>query len=386
MHYSGKRINLIEVLFYIGFMMNFYVVFMQITMQDIPYSFIAIIISIFCFGFVSFKTKYQKKELVIWIIVVALAFIYLLEREDTNPIRIVLMLMSSKNINKDIFLQNIKRIWILAIVIALILAMFNLTNFYTEGYWGVKRGLERRYCFGFDGPNRISVVGVNIIAVNLIKKNKLTFQWTIVLLMLGGVLFLFTKSRTGIISIFVLVFYPYFEHFMRRYILQSSFFRKIIPYAILFMILVATYIVSHSENIIFMNHWNEVFNNRFVHLYEARSLMNISPFGVDVIETVGGLDNSYFLSFFSWGYCLYACYLCLVVKLIAYIWKNKGVYNMAVMVTFLIMPFVIELIHYSTLNGIFILSIFYYDELFVAGVKREYEKSLENNKKICSIK
>ena len=172
-------------------------------------------------------TRYTKKE---WIVIAFLALISLLAYctvQNLAYFRILTFVVASKGINRQTAFELTGISLICMTLLLVVRCLLGIQGTLVDiGEFG--RGItEMRYRFGFSHANQLHYTVFCIIAVYLwVKKDKLTWKEYFLLLVSNTALLYLTRSRTGALTIYLMIIGSAMMHYSRK-LRESSWVYKL---------------------------------------------------------------------------------------------------------------------------------------------------------------
>ena len=162
-------------------------------------------------------TRYTKRE---WCIIAFLALVSLLAYctvQNVDYFRILVFVVASKGINRQTAFELTGLSLICMTLLLVVRCLLGIQGTLVDiGEFG--RGItEMRYRFGFSHANQLHYTVFCIIAVYLwVRKEKLTWKEYFLLLVSNTALLYLTRSRTGALTIYLMILGSALMHYSRR--------------------------------------------------------------------------------------------------------------------------------------------------------------------------
>lgn len=337
-----------ELFFYIGLVIQIFYVVRIITINSYENSEVYIVLIILCSLLSIFLSRFNKRELLIFLCLFLCSCIHLFKTEDANLLRIILLVFSAKGID----VNRLKKFLAIAYPVVFF-GVWIFSQFYgfndviQEGVWRISAGWETRYSLGFDGPTRMMFIWLCcIVSIQLlIQKTNIIRD----LLFLGFSIYLFTisVSYTGIISSVIGIAMPYICGFVVKH--GKSFILKYFVYGSLFIVLVLTVLATLID--ISKTSLGLWLNGRtyFLHHLLASGVYP-SLFGANFQINVMGLDNSYYYNLYLMGIVPMIFMVLSIIKLGKLYCINKDIMGVSSTVTFILVAYVTQTLEYPFLN------------------------------------
>lgn len=363
-----------EIFFYFGMIIQLFYTARIITVNSYENSNIYVVMICILFLIpIVLEASFTKNQFQILVVMLGCSILHLLVANDTNLLRISLMLIAAKSIDvvrMKRFLSISYVIVFLTVILLSIYAGFNTV--YQEKIWRVKDGFTIRYNLGFDGPIRMMFVWVCVMTSILIFQNKKNLKRDIVFMIISLYLFSISDSYTGLFGSLIALGMPYILDIFRN---KSGY--KIYGYAVkgsLLFVLMLTFVsglidISATKLGVFLN-------GRTGALYRLIS-GGIYPslFGGDIPAGVKGLDNSYFYCFYLLGIIPMILFLAGIWRLGNIIARNKDLYGCSSAITFIALAYVGQVIEYPYLNYLLFIMMGYWNEMMVLKTVKKKDEA-----------
>ena len=270
-----KKINIIELLFYISYtLLVIYHLCGQVTfiipIRKNIYTVIPFLLTIIL---IFQSKKYSVKSIIIITILTFLFYISKNISHDNNLFITMLFIIASKNINIKKFIKYDLKIKI--IISSLIIFLYNIGL--AENVIRYRLDGTIRNSLGFGHPNVLGAIIFSIIVdIICLKYKKLKIKDYIFILTLFILSTIACDSRAAqlgtIILIVLSMIFPYIEN--KKNIINWA---TIIPFVLFF--LTYTLVVLYPKNIQLINNINEIFSSRIRLAYEFYDYYGINLFG-----------------------------------------------------------------------------------------------------------
>lgn len=148
-------------------------------------------------------TRYSRRELCVMAFLFVFGTIsYVATGRDEWVLRVIFMVIASKNINLDKVISYVFYISLIGTVIIIILSVLGIgAPLINELDYGRAEGVEARWTFGMGHPNHAHGQLCYLISIFLYKyRDKLKWYSCVILTVLNIVCFVFTDSRTGLLA------------------------------------------------------------------------------------------------------------------------------------------------------------------------------------------
>lgn len=342
-----KKINR-EFFFYISLMLQIFYVVRIITINSYVNSEVYVLIILVCSSISIYMSRLNRRELYIFLFLLACAFIHFIKTFDTNLLRMVLLVFSGKGINTENFKKKIAMIYPGVLVGVWILSFFfGFNHVVLEGVWRVSKGWETRYTLGFDGPTRMMFIWLCcIVSMQLVTK-KTNIYRDFVLFFITVYLYRLSVSYTGIITVFIALVMPYILNFVVKS--GKSFLLKYIINCSLGLVLVLTGLATIID--ISRTRFGLWLNGRTYYLhYLFSNGIYPSLFGDNFKINVVGLDNSYFYNLYLLGMIPMACMFFAIIRLGKIYYLKKDIMGISATVSFILVAYATQTFEYPFLN------------------------------------
>lgn len=306
--------------FYLGIIILFFLKFLGLNFGDNIYKIGTVISMIFLFLKI-INTKYTKREQVyIFFLILLAVFLLWISRRPALPMSIII-LISSKEINKKDF---IKIIFFTCLIAFIIVILFGITGVLEN----VKVTMDRlsasgvtqitRYSLGYYHPNVTYMNYFIIITLYFIyKDNKISNYMYILILFIAIILYIITLSRTGFICLLIIVFLSYILKYEIPKKLRLIKYLKFLPIILGFGIIGLSFL--YNGNVTIFSLFDKLFSGRLYYNNLFLNQMPITLFGVDmsILENAElFLDCGYVLLFLSHGIVIFSIFIYFTYKIL----------------------------------------------------------------------
>lgn len=359
-----------EYCFYIGMIMQFIMTTFLITTQKIPYSIVFVIGIVVFLSLKILMTRYNVHEITVIGILLIVSIIAYIYQGDSKILRISLIFIAAKGISAKRLMKFLFVAYLMLLIYVpatCIFARRGTLSLY--GTFGIGRTTEIRYMLGFDGPNRLSVVWICLLATIYMILKKRRFWNDLIFFAVSCGLYCLNKSRTGIIAAVILIFTPYIYQYGTR-LIKRLIHEKILLWT---LIVIAALTVGATLTYgTFMEKLNLMFNNRMSFLAYIYTNAKITLWGSDFnFQTYGGgMDNSYFAVLYTNGLIPTAVYIIAVLKYISIMKRKDNITELSIALTFILIAYVQEMIDVPFINYLFILFCINWNEMMKKSGKR----------------
>lgn len=221
--------------------------------------------------------EYEKKEILIKSIVTALLFWGTFYSENTDLYTVWIMIMAAKNVDFQKICEVALKILAVACLTVVAVCLLGVT----ENILMIRSNGVARMCLGFKFPTIIANNFMHFIVVYVYcRREKLDFRDGIILLVVNGVLFWLTNTKSAfLIGIMVLIgayTLKYKENCIKNNLLLKHLFSLLLPISAL-GIVVATYMYDGTKQ--FWMVLNRFVTGRLGLGKEAFNLYGASPWG-----------------------------------------------------------------------------------------------------------
>ncbi len=335
---SGNLKNKIaQGLFYVAFVMEILIMCLNSAGVTIPDRTRLMQLAALIFGIKILLTHYTKKECLMIISMCVIALVPLFSVQSTQVLEIVLMIIASKDVDRERVIKLYFGMMLTAIILMILLSTTGVIGnlALTKDYRG--NGPETRYCFGYSHPNVFYSNVLKMVMAGFVVYYKKCRGWQyIAFTVINFIFYLFADSRTGflVVELLIIAFYCLYkkpdlpEHKFVRYLGQGmiacvillSYLLPYLPYDwIRLLDRALTGRIYCSTAWILANQW---------------SLLPVIRDGNFV------LDMGYFYLMANWGILLGIIYLLLVFYNYRLFYKNKNWSYVLVLVVYSIFTFV----------------------------------------------
>ena len=306
--------------FYLGLIILFFLKFLGLNFGDSVYK-IGTVVSMAFFFIKVINTKYTKKELVYIFFLALLAILLLLiSHRPALPMSIII-LISSKGINKKDF---IKITFFTCLIAYVIVILFGITGIFEN----VKITMDRlstngitqitRYSLGYYHPNVTYINYFIIITLYfLYKDNKIKNYMYIIILLISILLYKITLSRTGFICLLIILFFSFILKYEVPKKIKVIRYLKFLPFILGFGIIGLSFL--YNGNITIFSLFDKLFSGRLYYNNLFLTQMPITLLGVDmsILENAElFLDCGYVLLFLSHGIIIFSAFMYFTYKIL----------------------------------------------------------------------
>lgn len=306
--------------FYLGVALLFFLKFLGLNFGDDVYK-IGTIISLFFLFIKGINTKYTKKEMIhIGLLILLAAALLFISGRPALPMSI-LILVSSKGINKNDFIKIAFFSSLIAFITVIILGtigifdniMITMDRLTAEGVIHVTR-----YSLGYYHPN-VTYMNFFIIVTLyfLYKNNNIKNYMYIAILALSIILYQITLSRTGFICLLIILFLS----ITLKYNIINRFkcisFLRYLPFILGCGIILLSLLYDGNNQVFII--LDKLFSGRLYYNNLFLTQMPISILGVDmsILENADlFLDCGYVLLFLSHGIFVFALFMYYTYKIL----------------------------------------------------------------------
>lgn len=319
--------------------------------------------------------KYTIRDISIGIILVIISAIsyYIVDSFTLAKISIVLIGLKGRNIDTTLRIMMIS-----AIISAVLTIIPNIV--FGEGIMFIDKNfgrgeIERRYCFGFSQPNNLHLIYIYISTCLLyFKFDHLKARDIIVVSILNILLFILTKSRTGLIIGFIMAFlYLIFKY---TKICDKNVMRKSIQIACIIIVIVSILVTILYGNSSILENINKVLTGRLEYANRHFNQYGITLFGKNM-QIIGALDFGIIAVLLKYGIVPYIVIVGGMIVLIGKYLQEKKFNRVVMLLTFLIYAITEDVLYYMFINSSLI---FLVDLLF----NKNDEKRKNVDKRIVS--
>lgn len=254
----------------------------------------------------------------------------------------IITIILAKNINYNKLMKCIFITRLISFVIVVTLSIIGIID--NDVYTKIdEKGIEiLRYSLGFSHPNITFLNFFILVTLYVYLKNKnIKLVNYLVIIISAIVLYKITYSRTGLISIFIVIFFSVL--FNRISFDKNKIFKNIIifiPSIAGVGSLCISYFYNSSNKV--MSFINEILTGRLE--LGHRFLMNykINLFGQEIIESSNldgaylRIDNGYISLILVYGLISFLLFLCIQTLLLKRLFNEKRYYDILLIVVFLI--------------------------------------------------
>lgn len=279
-------------------------------------------ISIFLVGasFVLKIKNYNFKELIIIFSLILLSFIYIDKTENFVLLKLILIIIVSKNISFEKRILFDIRLRIIFLVLMLILFNLGIANDYQVLYNG-----QIRHSLGFSNPN---VLGMHILILCLdflyINRNKLSFLKILSYLSILFISNYYSGSRTAVVVVvFAITLFVLFKHKKNFFECKAvKFFIVNSPIILSIILYFAYYLFLNNNEIgIFID---KILSGRLSNIDFFAKNFTINLFGSDIASANKSLDTAIAYVLYAFGISGCILYIFSFKKLLKKLYKVKN--------------------------------------------------------------
>lgn len=324
-----------ENFFYIGFT----ILLIKYAMASTNYAFtdftghLLVAIGIVCLVIKIRYTSYSDKELMGILVLGILALVVFVCGRDDEILAVAILVMAFKNTN----IQTIIKIWTLVyscvFVGTIVIALVTQENIYVYDIFRLDNQYEFRYCLGFLHPNALQGMFFKIICGLLLQYK--TLKCYMLLFIGNAVLFIFTDSRAGALSAFLVIL----GVAVIRGIKRERFTFKVLCYIemlctmlVLIGTIVLTYLYTRYRWIYFLDQIitgririARIFANQMSVSLFGTPLPKLNGFGQNVVDGGLAFDCGVIRTFLNYGIFLYILLFLACIIAIFLFWKEKHI-------------------------------------------------------------
>lgn len=311
------------------------------------------VIMLIGFAFIGVKILLDKNSVREWIIIVFSVGFGIFQFFNMGSLGLVILMMlfsGMKQINIKKLFKALAVEYVICFIITITLALFKVVdpNYVST----IKYGTEiTRNSLGYAHPNVLHITYVVVMCLVLYTAEynyRKTCVLLTVFLLIDILVFIFSKSETGLIMSLILIMLWLFTIKSKYYSLEKDFGRlgKNIIYILVFFIMIGfivialgmAYLSENSSIILRLYQFsNVIFNQRIIAIAIINYYTGISLFG-GMLNTFNGwaLDCSYAYALYSYGIIFYVALVISYYGTIRYLIRNKRYMDIVILLTLMI--------------------------------------------------
>lgn len=336
-----------EVPFYIALMLQIFYVLKIITVNSYENSAIYVF-SICVFSLITIaNSSFNKREFIFFIMLLLTSIIHLILAENTNLLRIVMLVFSAKKIKGEGLIKFLAFAYPMIFIMVALLSINGVMGYVSlTGVWRVAIGWETRYTLGFDGPTRMMVIWLCCILSIQLYLKKTHIVRDVFFFIISLYLFKISVSFTGLIGSIIAISVPYICQYFKR---KNHY--KMLKYMVLSSLITVLSLTAIATLIdISTTPFGLLTNGRTYFLYESFS-RGIYPtlFGGNIPD-VKGLDNSYFYNLYFLGVIPMLFMICAIWRLGNVYYENMDIMGISSTVTFIFIAYITQTFEHLFIN------------------------------------
>lgn len=332
-HTNHNRIA--KALFYAALSIELLIMMAGHSAFTIPYRGRLTHVAFVLFGCKVLLTKYTKKE---WAVILLFGIIgtisYFAIREEW-VIRIVMMVVSSKDISLERVIKYAFLMSLIGMGIIVVLSLFGIGGQIVDIRDYGRGEIEARWCFGFNHANNVHGTVWYVTSLGLLAYVRKTKWYHYVLLTLGNVgLYMLTLSRTGLLVTQVVIA----TAFLCRYVPKAAELRLIYALGIvgtIFCAGIGIYSVAvgdfREEGDLFLLRLSQMLTGRLEVSTWYEKIEYWTLWGT--VRERMPLDVGYINLVANYGYIVLACYVIVTLAMIVFYCRNQALLPFAVLMT-----------------------------------------------------
>ena len=314
-----QKRNIYYILFFIGyFLLVASTMFHRVKFLVNICNYLDVIAFIILFYNIIVSFKKINTKVALWLIIISIISLtsYYFSK-DTLPIKLIIVLLASKNISFDNF---IKKDFIVRIILILSVVSFHYLGL-TNDYLMMRADGTIRNSMGFSHPNSfgfyLMIIAFEYIYISFMKNNKIQIKNYILILLIMYIINYFSDSRTSILAIILFLLFLNFKDKIIKNKKINTFAIKNIFIIMTILTLTFTYLYGNYNT--YANQMNNLTSNRLYYSNYFYKTYGPSIVGqkIETISTESAkksnkkpivLDNCYIQLIVRYGILVYMIY------------------------------------------------------------------------------